>query len=334
VRPGPSRRGTRAAAIGLATSIALGGCAQIKTSSKIEIVPKPGAKAIVIGPPHGQVSARGIDTQWTQDGDSLEIELVQTRRCSAVRHEPVVRIERITRKAGGALYWEYGIAGAALALGLTALIRPDLFSQGSVSSDGETIEDLRAGYRVGGILTGIGAIALGAGIYDTVRARDEVRYAEAYRVRAGEDTACARPSVPLGEQSVELIIGEWRSEEPTDRDGKVRFVLPPVEELGLPPAPAATEPAPAGNEPVAHAEAPVAADPDASAPTGEMVAPAPPPVPVRVAKGVLRIDAAHALAIDFVVPYEAPEAREHGGRLEIDPVPTRPVDRATRPDSD
>ena len=292
---------TRCTVVVLAASVALAGCAQIKTSRQIEIVPKPGAKAIVIGPPQGEITARGIDTSWRQDGDRLELELVQTRRCTGVRHEPVVRIERITRKAGGALYWEYGIAAASIALGLTGLIRPDLFSQASVTADGEMVEDLRAGYRVGGIFTGIGAIALGAGIYDTVRARDEVRYADAYRVKLGEDTACAHPSVPLGEHSVELIIGEWRSEEPTDPSGKVRFLLPPVEDLPAQDAPEAPEGAPAGE----------------AAPE-----PTPAPIPVRIAKGVLRIDASHALTIDFVVPYDAPEAREHAGALAIDPVPT------------
>lgn len=301
---------TRAAAFGLATSVVLAGCAQIKTSRQIEIVPRPNSKAIVIGPPQGEITARGIDTRWRQHGDRLEVELVQTRRCTGVRHEPVVRIERITRKAGGALVWEYGIAAASIALGLTALIRPELFSQGSVTPEGDTVRDLRPGYRVGGIFTGIGAIALGAGIYDTARARDEVRYSDAYRVKAGEDTACARPSVPLGEHVVELIIGEWRTEEPTDRDGKVRFLLPPVD------APAVE------SEPGIEAEPAVEGEP--------AVESEPAPIPVRMAKGVLRIDASHALTVDFVVPYEAPEAREHSGELTIDPVPTQAVAPAVR----
>lgn len=316
------------AIVALATGLVLGaGCAQIRSTSKVEIITRAKAEPIVLGPPYGQVTAQGVDTRWQQDGDRLEIHLAETRRCSAVRHEPVVRIERITRTAGGALYWEYGLAAVTLGLGLTGLIRPELFSQRSVNADGESVEDLRAGYRVGGIFTGISAVALGAGIYDTVRARDEVRYSDAYRVHVGGATECGEPSVPLGEHSVELIIGKWRSEEPTDADGRVRFLLPPADELQLPPLPdaPAPEPAAAVEETAAvggaAAVGDVSSSGDAAAGDIEAPPPEPAPVPIRMAKAVLRIDPSRALTVDFVVPYDAPEARAHAGELAIDPVP-------------
>lgn len=209
------------------------GCAQIITRSSVEVLPRPDTAALVVGPPGGEITARGVKAGWAQDGDRLTVHLEESRTCNSVRHVPVIRVERVDRRtAGGAMWLEYGLGSAALAGGLVGLIRPEWFSQATVvDAEGNVLQDTRTGYRIGGILTGIGALLLTAAVIDTVRTRDEVRYADAYRREEGGVVQCMDPLAPIQGQTVELLVGKWSTVEPTDDAGGARFLLPAVEEL-------------------------------------------------------------------------------------------------------
>lgn len=209
------------------------GCAQIITRSSVEVLPRPDTAALVVGPPGGEITARGVRAGWSQDGDRLTVHLEESRTCNSVRHVPVIRVERVDRRtAGGAMWLEYGLGGAAFAGGLVGLIRPEWFSQATViDAQGNVLRDTRTGYRIGGILTGIGALLLTAAVVDTVRTRDEVRYADAYRREEGGVVQCMDPLAPIEGKTVELLVGKWSTVEPTDDAGGARFLLPAVEEL-------------------------------------------------------------------------------------------------------
>lgn len=357
--------------IALVASIALlGGCAQIVTRSTVEVTERPDAAVLAFGG-GGEITARGVDAQWTQDGDRLTLQLAESRACTSVRHVPVMRVERIDRRtAGGAMWFEYGLGAAGLAGGLVGLIRPQAFSQAStVTPDGQVIEDTGTGYRIGGILTGLGVLLLTAAVVDTVRTRDEVRYTDAYRRETGGAVECRDPLAPLQGHTVELLVGEWSTVEPTGDAGAVRFLLPGVDDLpedareviaateawdaakaeADAAAKAKAEVEEAARVAAAQAEAEAAkkkgkrrkvarADADASAggpatatdpatageraPGGQELGPRPEPI---VVKGVLRIDSKRALAVDFVVPYEAETAKGHEGHAAVDPGPTGPI---------
>lgn len=331
-------------------------CAQIESSSVVEIMPRPDARPLVLGPPGGEITARGLAVTWAQDTDRLALHIDESRACASVRHVPVVRVERIHRKtAGGAMWWEYGLGAAALAGGLVGLIRPEAFSQATIEDDGVVVKDTATGYRIGGIFTGLGALLLTAAVVDTVRTRDEVLYTDAYRRERGGAVACREPVVPLAAHTVELLVGEWTSAEDTADDGRVRFLLPEVDQL---PAEAreaiaayeAWEAAKAEADAIveaaeeARAEAEAAeasskkrrrgrgakAEPEAEPEPEPIVVPevGPPPEPF-VVRGVLRVDDTRALAVSFVVPYEREAATGHEGAVEIEPGP--PVKAPPRP---
>ncbi|MEM9455007.1 MAG: hypothetical protein AAGF11_12560 [Myxococcota bacterium] len=351
----------------LSVVLALPGCAQIITRSTVEINPRADATPLVLGPPGGEVTARGMEAEWTQDGDRLVLQLKESRTCASVRHVPVVRVERVDRRtAGGAMWFEYGLGAAALATGLAGLIRPEAFSQGSATVDGQLVEDTSAGLRIGGIFTGLGAILLTAAVVDTVRTRNEVIYTDAYRREQGGSIECRDPLVPLQAQTVELLVDEWSTVEPTGDDGTVRFLLPAVEDLpeharevieatakwdaaeaeAEAAAKAAEEARAAAEAEAARgkrgkgkgkskgkskgkgAEPEAASSADGSASTEAKLALGPRPEPMMI-KGVLRVDSSRALAVDFLVPYEAERARQHHGQGAVEPIP--PVDPPPQP---
>lgn len=324
------RRGTRIAAI--LAALWLGGCAQIRTKSTIEIIANPDAQAQVFGPPAGATIARGATAHWSQDGNTIEFEVLETRRCAVVRHDPVVQVETIQRSTGGALYWEFGIGGALLVGGLVGLIAPQLFGQRTINAEGQTSRDKAAGYRIGGILTGLSVVPIGAGIYDAVRSRDEVRHTDAFVPHIGSEAPCDEPERPLQARTVEIIVGDWKTTEPTDDKGRVRFLLPKVSEL---PGPNKEVLAPALSETVLATLAEggffdVTRFADTIVPSrgrmevvvgddGRFVR----YIQSRTVVGVLRLGGRAALAFDFVAPYTTPSAAEHSGTVQIDPQPVR-----------
>ena len=209
------------------------GCAQVISRSSVEVTPRPDAAALVVGPPGGEITSRGVRAGWSQDGDRLTVTIEESRTCNSVRHIPVLRIERVERRtARGAMWFEYGLGAAAMTTGLIGLIRPEWFSQASVTTEtGQVLEDKTTGYRIGGIFTAIGTLFLVAAVIDTVRTRDEVRYADAYQREVGGVVQCMDPLAPMQGQTVELLVGKWSTVEPTDDGGGARFLLPGVEDL-------------------------------------------------------------------------------------------------------
>jgi hypothetical protein len=363
--------------VGIALLGLVPGCAQVISSSSVEVMPRTDAKALVIGPSGGEITGRDVKAAWTQDADRLTVRFEESRTCNSVRHVPVVRIERVERRtARGAMWFEYGLGGGAMVGGLIGLIRPEWYSQARVTTeDGRMLEDKRTGYRIGGILTGIGTLLLTAAVIDTVRTRDEVRYADAYRREEGDVVQCMDPLAPMEGQSVELLVGKWSSVEGTDDGGGARFLLPGVEDLpedarkvieataawDVAKAEADAAAVKAEEEAVAREKAeaeaakkgrrgkskgkakekkPAAAGEveaggaggaDAAGAGGAGAAAAgeaevgagvpaaglgPRPEPVEVT-GVLRLDGKRAMAVAFLVPYDAEKAKGYEGKGEL-----------------
>jgi hypothetical protein len=232
-RGGRARRASLRAVAWVAMLGLVPGCAQVITRSSVEIMERPDAAALVVGPPGGEITSRGVRAGWSQDGDRLTVRIEESRTCNSVRHVPVVRIERVDKRtARGAMWFEYGFGATAMVGGLIGLIRPEWFSQSNVVNEsGQVLEDKRTGYRIGGIFTGIGTLLLTAAVIDTFRTRDEVRYADAYRREEGGVVECMDPLAPVQGQTVELLVGKWSTVEPTDDGGGARFLLPGVEDL-------------------------------------------------------------------------------------------------------
>ncbi|MCX4248077.1 hypothetical protein [Paraliomyxa miuraensis] len=346
--------------VALAASVALCGCAQVISRSTVEVVERSEASVLVLGGDGSEITGRGLEAEWTQDGDRLALRLAESRTCTAVRHLPVTRIERVDKRtARGAMWFEYGFGAAATAGGLVGLIRPEAYSQAqTVTPEGEVLEDKGSGYRIGGIFTAIGVVLLTAAVVDTVRTRDEVRYTDAYRRDDGGAAPCKEPRAPLRGRTVELLVGKWSTTEPTADDGAVRFLLPAVEDLpqeardvieataAWDQAKADADAARVAAEEAAREAAEAAAAAAAAGKKGKKGKGAPPPegvpplsevgtakagdeLPPRpepfVVKGVLRIDGTRAMAVSFMVPYGGEAAREHRGKVAIEPGPVGPA---------
>ena len=281
----PERGAILAFALALTT-----GCTQITTTSRVEVMPRTEVTPPRLSSPHGQVTARGAEFEWVQRGAELELTITETRRCRQLHHQPVLRVEHLERKAGMAIYWEYGIAAAFLAVGLIGVVAPQLYSPDVVTADGTIVKDNSVGYRIGGVFTGIGALALTAGIVDSVRSRDQTYFADAYRVELGEQVQCAAPSSPIAATDIELLVGRWSTQATTDADGLAKFTLPDF--VDEPPTETKVDRLP-GSE-------------------------APAPVVGTKQHGVIRIDDARTVAFDFYSPYASPEAAEHRGRRSIE----------------
>ncbi|MCR9164299.1 MAG: hypothetical protein ACE37F_24885 [Nannocystaceae bacterium] len=294
---------------GLSLALVLStGCAQLETTTTVEVVPRPELDPKWLGNAK-TVVGRDLTVQWSQSLSTLEFEVHESRRCRAVLHEPVDRVESIdhTVKHGG-LYWEYGIGAALLAVGLAALIRPEAFSNRAVDEGGNTSRDTTTGYRLGGIFTALGAGVVGIGVYDTVRSRDSVQTTRAYRLTSGHPTPCISPSGPRSATEVEIVIGPWTASANTDAQGRVQFGLPGEDELGveLPPAP----PPAATPGPGAASDVPAEGTTEAPAP-----APAPDPAPIEVEAS---IHVGGQLA-EFTIVAPLATAEGRGGTLSLRP---------------
>ena len=262
----------RSTCLALAVSVTAG-CAQISAITEVRTVPVAGARPLSI---ERRVIERQVEARWLQRGDTLAIELIEHRRCQVLERVAAVREEHSVRRADAAIYWEYGLAGVLLGLAAFSFARPDLFAAPEPDPAGEK-RDPRTGYRLGGVFLGLGAGALGAGIYDSVRARDRVHRADTVALRPGPAADCEQPSVPASQRRLDLRLGESRSHTVTDLEGRARFVLPGPE-LWPPPMPAEDE--------VPGMDAP--------------------PRPVqRRWSGTLTFGQGRSVALEVVVPYEA-----------------------------
>lgn len=209
-----------------------GGCAQISATTQLRVVPVAGVAPLSV---ERRVIERQLEARWLQRGDTLAIELIEHRRCQVVEHVAAVREEHSVRRADSAIYWEYGIAALLLGVAAFSFARPDLFAVPEPDPAGEK-RDPKTGYRLGGVFTGLGAAALGAGIYDTVRARDRVHRSSTVMLRNGPAADCEQPSLPASQRRLELQLGEFRSHTATDLQGRARFMLPGPESWPAAPA--------------------------------------------------------------------------------------------------
>gem|GEM_PF-6004877 len=320
------------------------GCAQIRSTTTVTLVPKSGAKPRMIGTAAGVVIARNVDARWRQELDVLTIELQEQRVCRQIVHVPVTRVERTERTASGSLWWEYGLAAVLIGAATFMLARPQSLSATHYDAQGNRVTDYTPSYRLGGIVGGIGVILLGAGIYDSIRSRDSATFADAYRLERGAAAPCSDPDASVGKQRVELIVGTWQASVVTDVRGQARFVLPPESDLAqlygeadaevkqiaadaereqLPKPPTKTKVRNRKPPPGSLPEQPSAAQPSQSthesaesrAPSGAAsVGPA-------LRRAVIRLDRDHAIAVDFVVPYGATDGAPHIGSTIATPQP-------------
>lgn len=223
--------------------VASSGCAQIETRSTVAVEPVPNAQPLRIGEGRKQVG-QSVAATWSQASSTIEIGLTEHRRCRAVEHRPVERVETLdhTVKNGG-LYWEYGTGAAILALGIAALAKPEAFSPSAIDTDGNTVRDTSTGVRIGAVFTALGAAIVGVAVYDTVRSRDEVIRTPAYQVALADEVPCLAPKVPGTAQEITLAIGPWTAKSTTDGNGVARFELPKEAALGVefPPPPVSAE---------------------------------------------------------------------------------------------
>lgn len=254
------------------------GCAQISATNEVRTVPVAGARPLAI---ERRVVERQIEARWLQRGDTLEIELIEHRRCQVVERVAAVREEHSVRRADAAIYWEYGLAAVLLGLAAFSFARPDLFAAPEKDPAGEK-RDPKTGLRLGGVFMGLGVAALGAGVYDTVRARDRVYRSNTVALVPGPATDCEQPSVPASQRRLALQLGEFRGHAATDLEGRARFMLPGPE---LWPAP---EPAPV----------------DETIGLDGMDAPPARPQQRRWA-GTLTFGRGRSVALEVVLPYDA-----------------------------
>lgn len=201
----------------------IGGCAQISASTELRTVPVSGAPPLVI---ERRVVERQVEARWLQRGDTLAIELLEHRRCQVVEHIAAVREEHTVRRADAAIYWEYAAAAVLLGLAGVALARPDLFAVEESATGAKTRRDPTTGRTLGAVFFGLGGAALGAGIYDSVRARDRVHRSNTVALVPGPATACDAPTVPAAQRRLELQLGQFHSQVATDLEGRARFLLP------------------------------------------------------------------------------------------------------------
>lgn len=265
----------------LAVAVQLAGCAQISETTRVRTLTVPGPRLLSSTQ---TVIERQLEVRWVQRGDSLSVELLEHRRCRVVERVMVAREEHRTRRADAAVYWEYGLATVLLGLAAFSFARPDLFAVPAPVPGGE-LRDPKTGYKLGGVLMGLGTVALGAGIYDTIRARDHRRRSDVVELRPGPTVECAEPSLPATVRKLELQLGDYRSHATTDLEGRAHFALPGPE-LWPPVAPA--------DEPVDEPAGMDSAGDDSDAVTPRR----------RRWAGVLDVGLGRSVAFEVVLPYE------------------------------
>lgn len=224
------RRRSVASAVATTATVAaalggMAGCAQVKTTSTVRVLPRDGDSEVV-GRPSGDVSDRAYEVAWLQRGREVIVEVHEHRRCQVQLHVPVVREEKITRKLDGTIYWEFGVLAVTGTVATWAFVDPGAFGGVLINGQGDLVENTRGGYRIAGVFTGLAAITLTAIIIDFARARDTVRYADAYRLTPGPYTTCDQPVVEKAAHDVRLRLGDVEVRGRTDESGRARLTLP------------------------------------------------------------------------------------------------------------
>ena len=266
----------------LVAAITSTGCATISTTASSRTL--PGGTTLAV---QQRVTDRQLEARWVQRGDSLAVELVEHRRCQTVSRVAVAREATDVRRADAAIYFEYGVAAVLLGLSALSFARPELFAVQQRNAEDRLYREEKTGYTLGGVFLGLGAAALGAGIYDSVRARDRVRRYESVEVQPGPAADCEEPMLPASQRRLELQLGAHRGRGVTDLEGRVHFTLPGPE-MWPEAEPAASEAESAGLE-------------------GERER------RPRAWRGTLRAGLARDMAIEVVLPYDATLATPRAG---------------------
>jgi hypothetical protein len=206
------------------------GCAPIETQVTHSEHPRSGP-ILQLGE---QLVEREYVADYVQLGPRVLVELHELRMCSDTRHIPVLRMEKVERTANNFIVWDFVLGGLAGGFAALAFAYPKPFSRRLYGSEGQLVYDQSPAWLVGGVFAGISAILLTAGIVNSIKARDEVRFAEAYRVDLAEQAPCSEGGErPAATTTVTLVLGEANTEAltiagTTDDAGRVRFMLPPV----------------------------------------------------------------------------------------------------------
>ncbi|MFO7561107.1 MAG: hypothetical protein R6X02_00585 [Enhygromyxa sp.] len=223
--------------LGLALAL---GCAPIDVSSQVTVRPRE-------EPPRQfgaeQLASREFSAQYVQLGSRLLVELREHPSCVSVHHTPVMRVEEIRRSNRGFVAWDFVLGTASGAFAGLAFAKPQLFSNRLIDGQGRVVHETTSGYVIGGVFAVISAGLIAAGIVNSLRSRDTVRYAEAYEVELGPAHACGgeQAGAPVGERALRLIVaGEEELEGRSDDQGRARFELPswarPIPASGRAPA--------------------------------------------------------------------------------------------------
>ncbi len=215
---------TNTRSLALALALALG-CAPIETEVTHTEQPRSGP-VLHMGE---QLVDRHFVADYVQLDARVMVEIHELCVCSSPRHVPVMRIEQVERTSNGFVAWDWGLGAFSAGFAVFAFAYPKPFSRRLYGSEGQLVYDTTPAYVVGGVFAGIAAILIAAGVVNSIKATDETRYAEAYRVEAGPQTDCSDAAErALAVRDVELIVGDRALVVPgtTDERGRVRFELP------------------------------------------------------------------------------------------------------------
>jgi len=202
-----------------------GGCAQITTTSTVRVLDRPGP-SLVLDAPGDMIAARSFGVSWLQLGRTLVVQVDERRVCRGAVLRPVLRTERIVRRAGPTLAWELGLGAAMTGLSAFIFARPEPWSPEIIDERGRRQPQVQVGYGMGAFFAAIAAISWSSGAVDLSRSRDEVRVAEAYVEEPGAPTRCRVEAVPLVDRELTLAVGGEELLARTDLEGRARFVLP------------------------------------------------------------------------------------------------------------
>jgi hypothetical protein len=180
----------------------------------------------VLDAPSDVVAARSFGVEWLQLGRWLVIRVDERRVCRGKVLRPVLRTERIVRRAGPTLVWELGFGAAFTALSAFIFVKPEPWSPEIIDEDGRRQPQVQVGYGMGAFFGAVAALSWTGAAVDIARSRDEVRVAEAYVEEPGLPTTCRIEAVPLVDRDLTLVVAGEEVLARTDLEGRARFLLP------------------------------------------------------------------------------------------------------------
>lgn len=215
----------RSAARSLLASLTMIACAPIDVTTTHTLQPRA-EPTLALGE---QLVDRHFEVDWVQLGPRVLVELREARVCAEVTHRPVMRIEQVERKARGFIAWDFALAGLTGGLSALAFARPQSFSRPLIDNQGRYLIDPTAAYVTGAIFAGVALVLLSAGVVNSIKARDETRYAAAYELELGPEHPClALAERPVATRELELAVADRAIvvTATSDAQGRARFELP------------------------------------------------------------------------------------------------------------